>query len=302
MTTRLGIVTVTYNSASVLEEFFASLAAQRHADYVLYVVDNASQDATRGQVEARAADARVRPIWSDTNTGIAQGNNLGIARALADGCEYVLLLNNDTVFGPDLLDGLLAAMGPLGADLLVPKMYYHDDPRRIWCAGGRLKPWQGMNAAHYGFGEIDRGQCDQPRRVDYSPTCCMLIHRSVFERVGLMDERFFVYCDDTDFCIRARRQGLALWYTPTPQLWHKVASLTGGASEFSLRMLTRGRVLLMRKHVPAWTLPYHFVVLHAEMLARLFMKGERSKDFRARERGFREGLAIPLGEGALHHG
>jgi GT2 family glycosyltransferase len=297
----VGIVTVTYNSASVLEEFFDSLFAQDHADFVLYVVDNASRDATRTAVEARAGDPRVRPIWNDDNTGIARGNNIGIERALADGCDQVLLLNNDTVFGPGLLSGLRRALAAVGADMVVPKTYYHDAPTRIWCAGGALQRWRGYNVRHHGFGAIDRGHYDRPRRIDYAPTCCLLAARSVFERVGLMDEKFFVYCDDTDFCIRARRAGVSMWYVPEPVLWHKVSSLTGGTSDFSLRMLTRGRTYLMRKHAPAWTLPYHYTALHLEMMARMVVKGERPKDFRARERGFREGLGIPLAAGSGTH-
>jgi len=298
----VGIVTVTYNSASVLEEFFASLFAQDHRDFVLYVVDNASSDATRALVEAHAGDPRVRTVWNDGNTGIARGNNIGIERALADGCDHVLLLNNDTVFEPDLISGLLRQMEAVSAEMLVPKMYYHDDPRRIWCAGGRLITWRGYTAAHYGFREPDRGQCDAPRRIDYAPTCCMLVRRAVFERLGMMDERFFVYCDDTDFCIRAKRHGVSFWYVPTPTLHHKVSSLTGTSSDFTLRMLTRGRVFLMRKHARAWTLPWHYAMLHAEMLLRMVLKGERGREFGARERGFREGLAIPLGAEAYGNG
>ena len=290
----VGIVTVTYNSAPVLEEFFESLFAQDHADFVLYVVDNDSHDATRAMVEARQADPRVRAIWSPSNTGIARGNNLGIAQALSDGCEHVLLLNNDTVFGPELLSGLLNALGRHHADMVVPKMYYHDQPRRIWCAGGRLKPWQGYTAGHFGYDEIDHGQRDSARRIDYSPTCCFLVKRAVFETLGLMDEKFFVYCDDTDFCIRAKQHGVSLWYVPTPTLLHKVSSLTGSSSEFTLRMLTRGRAYLIRKYAPAWTLPYHFMMLHAEMVARILVRGEGVKEFGARERGFREGLSIPI--------
>jgi hypothetical protein len=77
-----------------------------------------------------------------------------------------------------------------------------------------------------------------------------------------------------------------------------VSSLTGATSEFSLRMMTRGRVYLMRKHAHSWALPYHFAMLHAEMFARMILKGEPWKAFRVREQGFQEGLAIPLARGA----
>ena len=99
---KVGVVTVTYNSQQVLPDFFASLWSQTHTNFVLYAVDNASSDDSVQLVRAEA-DERIRLIENASNVGVAAGNNIGITAARNDGCEYVLLLNNDTVFSGSLL-------------------------------------------------------------------------------------------------------------------------------------------------------------------------------------------------------
>jgi GT2 family glycosyltransferase len=129
------------------------------------------------------------------------------------------------------------------------KMYYHDKPDVFQCAGGHFQSWLGYRTRHDGAGLQDVGQYDQPRRVTNTPTCCLLMRRSVFDRVGLMDSRYFVYSDDADFLYRALKQGLSLWYVPEAKLWHKVSSLTGVGSAFSLHYSSRNRAYFITKHL-----------------------------------------------------
>lgn len=249
-TVRIGIVTVTYNSEIVLPEFFDSLFAQTWRNFILYVVDNSSKDKTLEMVRSRN-DLPIVVIANDENLGVAEGNNQGIRAALADSCDCVLLLNNDTAFPPDLLDNLYAGLEQHGCEMTVPKMYYYDRPTRIQCAGGYFQPWFAYRTRFFGPDEEDRGQFDQPRRVDSVPTCCLLIRARVFDRVGLMDSRYFVYIDDTDFLYRCLKLDVSLWYIPKAKLWHKVSSLTGSAlSQFSLHYVTRNRAYFIVKHIP----------------------------------------------------
>lgn len=249
---KIGVVTVTYNSEPVLQEFFDSLAGQTHRSFVLYVVDNASKDNTMEMARQRT-DLPVVIIANGENLGVAEGNNQGIRAALVDGCECVLLLNNDTVFPADLFAQLYAGLDRHHCDMTTCKMYYHDKPDIFWCAGGQFDATRFYNASHLGEGEKDIGQHDQPRRATYTPTCCLLVLRSVFDRVGLMDSRYFVYSDDVDFLYRCLKQGLSLWYVPEAKLWHKVSTLTGGdISMFAIRYMTRNRTYFIRKYQPLW--------------------------------------------------
>ena len=293
---RIGVVTVTYNSGSVLHDFFRSAFAQSLSDFTLYVVDNASRDDTPALLR-ECTDARLRCIRNAANVGVAEGNNQGIRAALADGCETVLLLNNDTEFPPDLFARLYQGLEEHGAAMTSAKMYYFEPSGLIWCAGGELDPKTYFNAFHSGMGEPDRGQYEIARRVTYVPTCCLLVRKAVFERVGLMDPGYFVYQDDVDFLYRCYRKDLALWYLPKAILYHKVSALTGGDdSEFAIRYMTRNRVYFLRKHLPLrkallWSL--HFLLVTAPL--RVVRRQDPLHRWRLRCAALLEGWRMPIG-------
>ncbi len=285
---KIGVVTVTYNSEPVLQEFFDSLTAQTHRSFVLYVVDNASKDKTL-EMTRRRMDMPVVVIANAENLGVAEGNNQGIRAALADGCECVLLLNNDIVFPADLFAQLYAGLDRHRCDMTTGKMYYHDKPDVFWCAGGHFQPWLGYRTQHDGLDQKDRGQLDQPRRVTYTPTCCLLVRRSVFDRVGLMDSRYFVYVDDVDFLYRCLKQGLSLWYVPEAKLWHKVNSLTGTATPFSLRYGSRNRAYFISKHIPLARAALFNILYPAYYFMRFVLKKDAGNIYRIRQAAWSEG-------------
>ena len=245
---RIGVVTVTYNSEAVFQEFLDSICMQTYENFVLYVVDNASKDRTL-EIARKRADIPIVIIANSDNLGVAEGNNQGIRASLIDGCECVLLLNNDTVFSSELLDKLHSGLDRFHCEMTTAKMYFHDYPERLWCAGGSFQPLLGYESRHEGEGEQDAGQFDKPRRVSYTPTCCLMVRRRVFDEVGLMDSRYFAYSDDVDFLYRCLLRSISLWYIPEAQLWHKVSSLTGNMSEFTVHFSTRNRIYFIRKHL-----------------------------------------------------
>lgn len=291
---KIGIVTVTYNSGDVIGDFMRSLLAQDHPNFTLYVIDNISRDDTLTQV-AGFADPRIVVVANPNNVGIAEGNNQGIRLALRDGCDEILLLNNDTVFPPDLLSVLTRGLEAHGCDLITPKINYFDEPQKIWCAGGYVSPWRALASLHFGINEPDQGQYGTARRVTYSPTCAMLIRASVFKRIGLMDDRYFVYFDDADFCYRANRAGLALFYTPGVLLLHKVSSLTGGdESPFTIRHMVRNRVYFIRKHAHSLFKAYCLVFCQLRYWMRLATRQDTRDIFRLRQKAFVEGLRMQV--------
>lgn len=252
---KVGIVTVTYNSEGVIPDFMTSLLAQSHSNFRLFAVDNASADASIPAIRKRS-DERVSIIANPDNRGVAEGNNQGIRAALAEGCEFILLLNNDTVFGPELLAALIAGMDRFQYGMAAPKMLYHDDPARIWAAGGAFQPWLGYRIRHFGKDQFDRGQFDTRKLVTYVPTCCVLLRPQVIRSIGLMDPEYFVYFDDVDFMYRALRAGVTLGYLPEATLLHKVSSCTGGEeTAFSRSYSARNRAYFLRKHLstPLWS-------------------------------------------------
>lgn len=283
---KIGIVTVTYNSELVLSDFFASINCQNYSNYVLYIIDNASADGTLARCrEYQKENEHVKVIVQGENGGIAQGNNRGIYAALEAGCEYVLLLNNDTVFAESFLSDLLDEAQRASAALLVPKIFFYSPSNAIWYAGGALRRWAGYGVVHY---ERERNNT-RNQRVTYAPTCAMLIGRWVFDAIGVMDERYFVYCDDTDFCIRAAQAHVPIIYTPNVSMWHKVSSLSGEGA-FSIRMNTRNRLFMIRKFAAWWSRPFHYLMVQLYFISRVLRGGERWTEYRVRQKAFVEGL------------
>jgi len=295
---KVGVVTVTYNSAQVIHGFMASFLKQTYPDLVLYVVDSGSVDRTL-ELLAQYPQHYVNRIICGANIGVAAGNNRGISAALRAGCRAILLINNDTEFEADLVEKLADALQRYACDLVAPKMLYFDDPQRIWCAGGDFQPLKGYLGRHRGEGEQNLGQYDEPRRIEHAPTCCLLARKEVFERVGLMDERYFVYFDDGDFTFRAKKAGLSMWYVPQATLLHKVSSLTGGGqSDFSIRFNARNHVYFMLKHL-SWKNLYYLPAYQLRLLMKLLFRRIDGRGFALRERAFFEGLRLWAGTGPL---
>jgi GT2 family glycosyltransferase len=245
---KIGVVTVTYNSSGVLPDFLSSLDNQTYRDFTIYAVDSGSSDDSVSVLKSHGIP-NLKVIVNYDNVGIAKGNNQGIQRALDEGCQSILLLNNDVAFGPDLLYQLLKGLEDNSCDMTVPLIYFYDHPTRIWAAGGGFQSLLCYRNYHRGEGAEDKGQYNKTVKAAFAPACCILIRREVFEAIGPMDERFFVYSDDVDFMYRALRAGLSMFVIPSAKLWHKVHTLTGGSvSDFTLFYGSRGRALFLYKH------------------------------------------------------
>jgi GT2 family glycosyltransferase len=288
---KIGIITVTYNSEHVLEEFFRSLAAQQHQNFMLYLIDNCSRDRTL-EMARQVTNIPLTIIANADNLGVAEGNNQGIRAALDDGCEALLLLNNDTAFKPDFLGTLYAGLQEHDADMCTCKMYHYEHPGTLWCAGGSFQPLLGYRIVHRGTDLPDGEDFNKPLRITYTPTCCLLAYRRVFDRIGLMDQRYFVYYDDVDFLYRCLRHGLSLWYIPTARLWHKTGSLTenqAGASDFTVRYCTRNRIYFLRKSLSFWQAHLWYLIYRTYFAADFLLRRSPRALWKLRENSAREG-------------
>jgi GT2 family glycosyltransferase len=283
---KVGIATVLFNSGAVLPEFLQSLEAQTHRNFVVYAVDNASADDSAEKCK-QAGDRFVVTI-NEQNTGFAHGTNQGIQQALADGCEFIFLLNNDVVFEADFLHELMQGMERTGADIAAPLTFYHDRPEVIWAAGGTFQRWAGYRPIHLGMGQTDGGQFAEDRPIQFSPGSGLLARRHVFERIGLLDEAYFTYWEDTDFSVRALKAGLKSYLIPKARLWHKVSSLTGMRSDFQRFYAVRNHALYIAKHCGV----FHAQLLHAAYLVSYRITGLLRHRTDERVKVWKEGMAI----------
>ncbi|HEY0924872.1 glycosyltransferase family 2 protein [Rheinheimera pacifica] len=285
---KVGLVTVLYNGKEVLEGFFESLASQTYQNYKLYVIDNSPDDETL-DLAIQLADKYNVPaefVNNNANLGVAKGNNQGIELSLFSGCEYVLLLNNDIDFKENVIEEILRNAVERDASIVVPKIYYAGT-NKIWQAGGGISRLTGIGY-HVGEGHEDKGQFDVIRHYENSSTCFALIHESVFDKVGFMDEDYFVYYDDTDFFYRCFKRNIKICYIPTITINHRVSFSSGGAdSPFSLRYGTRNLVIFFRKNMPLYSFAwYSFLLLSRIITVSLLKRRGLSISLKA----FREGL------------
>lgn len=286
----VGVVTVTFNSASVIRGFMNSLLEQAHTHFILYIVDNASTDSTL-QCLSEYDDPRIVIVRNTTNFGAAEGNNIGIRAAFSDGCPLVVLINNDTVFGDDLLSQLLLGLQRHRSDMVVPKILYFDEPDKIWSAGGYFS-WLRGSARHFGSDRTDDGQFDQFRFVDYSPTTCMLIRKEVFQTIGFLDASYFAYFEDTDFCYRAHQAGIKLAYVSSARVLHKVSSLTGRDSDFTIRYCIRNHVYYILKNLPGWQRLCCLPAFQLYLVAKFIVIRRKLSQFWLAERAFSAGISL----------
>lgn len=218
------IILVNYNGYKDTIECVYSLKKINYSNYKIIIVDNASSDNSVEILKKKLNNCKI--IESKKNLGFAGGNNLGIKYALDNQADYVLLLNNDTLVEYDFLDNLVkCAKSDKNIGIVGGKIYYYYNPRLIWYAGGKLNSYTGRTK-HIGVDEIDNGQYDVIAKTQYVTGCMMLVSRRAIELAGLMDEKYFLYYEETDWNIKIRSKGFKIVYTPYAKIYHKVSSST----------------------------------------------------------------------------
>jgi GT2 family glycosyltransferase len=223
----------------------ASLQLSTYPCHTIIVLDNASSDGSTEAIRSSFPAVQVVPLTE--NRGYAGNNNVGIGAALAQGADWVFVLNEDTILEADGLNQLVkAGTSDSGVGIVGPMVYHHDEPTVIQSAGGELSRW--WEARHIGQNEEDRGQFARPREVDWISGCAILVRRAVVEQVGMLDERFFYYWEETEWCLRARKAGWRVLHVPGVRLWHKGVQRNYRPGPSVTYYNTRNRFLLLAKH------------------------------------------------------
>lgn len=210
-----SVVILNYNGKEYLRNCLRSVLAADVQDSEVIVVDNASTDGSARMVAEEFP--LVRLIRSERNLGFAGGNNLGISESLG---RYIILLNGDTIVSRGWLNHLVDTaaankkVGIVGSKLLFPNGRINSTGLLFGC---RL-----CNASDRGAGEIDYGQYDEKRNVLGVCFACTLVKRDVIRDVGLLDEKYFLYVEDLDYCLRTRLRGYEVVYCPDSIVQHIV--------------------------------------------------------------------------------
>lgn len=264
----------------------------------ILLIDNGSTDDSIQQIQAAFPHTPI--LSTNTNLGFAGGNNLGISHALTNGADYILLLNNDTIVDPDFLTPLLAAMenNPTIA-AANPKIYFLNQPSRIWAAGGQINLWLAQ-AGNRGRGETDQGQFNTPGSIDFATGCCLFMRRQAIERIGPLNDAYFAYYEDADWAIRARQQGYQIQYVPESKIWHAVGSASkhttnqqGTQSPFVHYLSARNHLWFIRAYTSGWQRPIALIAYFIQRIlfyTFIFIILRRWQKLTALWRGFKDGL------------
>lgn len=261
---KISVIILNYNGKKDTLECLESLTKYQISNikYQIVVVDNGSTD--DDVVVIRKKFPKVKIIENKENLGFAEGNNVGIRYTLEDDYDYILLLNNDTLVEKNLLAQLIKVIkSNKKIGLVSPKIYFapgyefHKDRYKknekgkvIWYAGGIID-WDNILVSHLGVDEVDKRQHGRVEETDFATGCCMLVRKEVFEKIDLFDKKYFLYWEDVDLCLRAKKAGFKIFYVPQAILWHKNASASGGAGgNLSVYYQTRNRMLFALKFAP----------------------------------------------------
>ena len=263
---KVAIVIVNWNGKKDTLECLASVGKLEcegiQRDVI--VVDNGSRDISVSAIREKFPNTIL--IENDKNLGFAGGNNAGILYALKEKADAVWLLNNDTIVHKNALKTLARGLEVNDAGIVGSKIYFYkgrefhshrykesERGNVLWYAGGVID-WHNMYASHRGVDEVDHGQYEKTSETDFATGCSMMVGSEVFTRIGIFDERYYLYLEDVDLCLRAHRAGFGIIYTPGSIVWHKNAGSSGGAgSALHDYYLMRNRFLLGFRYAPMRT-------------------------------------------------
>lgn len=212
---RVSVIVLNYNGSSSIIECLESILAQSYPPFETILVDNNSSDGSADTAQRQFP--RLRVIRNSKNLGFAEGNNVGIRDSRGD---LILLVNNDVVLDRNAVSHLVRRMSPAAG--LVTGAIYYASGGAVWSYGGRFDPLTGM---HWHNFQGMNGEQSLPDniQIDYAPGALLLARRSLLEKVGLLDDYFFLYGDDIDLALKARRLGYSVEVTPAAVAHHLVS-------------------------------------------------------------------------------
>jgi GT2 family glycosyltransferase len=240
------VVLLNWNGVADTLECLASLREQQHPAVKTVVVDNGSEKDEATIIEQQYPEVAV--LRQGRNLGFCGGNNVGIRHAIANGADYVLILNNDTIAPPELISELMRVSGGLEkVGAVSPLIMCHPQTDLIWYAGS---VWEAATAGFrhpLSYESRQKFKASEAFPTAYACGCCMLVSTEVLNRVGLMDERYFIYYDEADWCSRMKESGFECYVVPTAVLYHKVSKAT--PSLIGTYLMARNRLLWMKDHL-----------------------------------------------------
>ncbi len=269
---RVFIIILNYQQPALTVRLLNSCHELAYPNYEMVVVDNGSADHSIQLITASFPNITL--LKNDCNLGYAAGVNVGLRHALAQRADYVLLLNNDTTVAPDMLTHLMRCAEQFQAAAVAPVICHEAQPEIVWSAGANR---QSVTDDIRDNKNGERYQGGEAYAVDYATACGILITSDALRKVGLFDERFFMYYEDLDWCWRLNE---TIMIVPNARMWHRGAATIGGYDSADERYhMALSSVLFFRKHTNGcrWLVVIPFRVFSALRTSWRLLRQQRDK-------------------------
>jgi hypothetical protein len=242
---RVSIIILNWNGKDDTIECLESLKNIFYSNYEIILVDNGSTDGSVKYFEEHYPEIEI--IENGDNLGFAEGNNVAIKYVIDNGTDYVLLLNNDTIVGPDFLSELVSvAESDSEIGVVGPNVYYYSEISKIQSAGGKIY-WNRGKAPHF-TNKDDIKEISRVRDVDYIMGCALLAKSELVKKIGLLNKDYFAYWEETDWCVRSKKSGYRIVHVPKSKIWHKGGSTSKKSSGFYEYYMTRNMFWFMKQN------------------------------------------------------
>lgn len=241
---KISIVTVNFNQPEVTEDLLKSLKNISYPNYEVFVVDNGSSNNNLSLLENKYPD--INFIYSSENLGFAGGNNLAMKLTTGDA---VLYINNDVEVPKSFLEPLVKRLySEKNIGMVSPKIKFHHTPTHIQYAGATKMNPLTISNKQIGYNEKDIGQYNQSRQTNYAHGACMLVSKDAIDSIGYMENTFFLYYEEIDWCERIKKGGYKIWYEANSEIYHKESISTGKNSPLKTYYLTRNRLYYAKRN------------------------------------------------------
>lgn len=246
------IIVLNWNNAAATGSCLDSLQAIAYPACEVVLVDNGSTDNSVPVLSAQYPSVTL--LQTSANLGYAGGNNVGIRYAVERGAQFIFILNNDITVSPHFLEPLLGALKDQPDVGIVTPLVAEQakDEGRVWALGSVVEASTARVSRRHAGDSLERWLHEAPFEVDVAAGAAMLVKAEVLARVGLMDEAFFLYYEETDWSLRVRHAGYRILAVPQSLVWHQVSATLGTGSPIIDYYMLRNHFRLINRH---WSCP-----------------------------------------------
>jgi len=267
---KLAIIILNYNGLPYILDCFNSLSRinkPKNLQIEAWLIDNGSVDKSLCQIKKNFPWVRV--FENRKNLGFAKGNNVGLKKALKEKFNYILLLNPDTIVRPDFLTPLIKLLRKDWATGIAAPVLKDNKGLAL---GAKFNPFLGRTK-HLRLDIKTGSLC--PLEQEIVSGCAMLVRREVLEKIGLLDERFFLYFEDADFCLRARQAGFKIYVHPQSVVEHKISLSLKGWQKIKYNLRSNFLFILKRVKLIYWPLAFGYLFCLGVKMIVSFKRAEK---------------------------